>query len=288
MATVLTTFTTPNGTIARSEFRSITPKRCKLMTVDLSDELRDEYGLAEGQQLEIAFPFGPRDMRFANQSTIMSQIQRPGKKPLLERQNDPLRNVTFNAVIASTATAAGGRLDIMTGTTPVDDAMQTIERIAQSGATCKFLYGTVALGYFVSITKFDFTVQYRDAEGHPTRVKAEFTLTEKPAFAQELTNLPVIPNEPPPSDPPKPPPPDSSIDWLEALTMYDHEKIDDFVKHKIPEALKESATVDRNVWETIGMKEFFKLPGFPAPSGYSTGSTDSADWSYEPIPDTPN
>lgn len=279
MATVLTTFTTSNGTITPSEFRSVNPKRCKLTTVDLSEELRDEYNLADGQQLEIAFPFGPRDMRFSNTSTIMDQIQRPGKKPLLETRNSPLRTIAFNTVIASTANAAGGRKDIMTGTTPVDDAMQTIERIAQSGATCKFVYGTVALGFFVCLTRFDFTVQYRDAEGHPTRVKTEFQLTEKPAFVQELTNLPVIPNDPPPSDPPKKTKPQDP-EWLEVLTQYADEKVVDFVSEKVPEALETGEKIDQNVWESVGLINLYQLPGFPTVSA-------SADWALMPADNTP-
>jgi len=70
------------------------------------------------------------------------------------------------------------------------------------GVTCKFTYGTVDLGYFCVLTKFDFTVQLRDAEGHPTRVEVNIQLTEKPTFTQELTNLPVIPNDPPEQSPP--------------------------------------------------------------------------------------
>jgi len=275
MATVLTTFTTAGGIITPSEFRSVNPKRCKLTTVNLSAELRDKYSLSDGQQLEIAFPFGPRDMRFSNQATTMDQISRPGKKPLLEKRNDPLRQIAFNAVISSTATAAGGRRDIMSGTTPVDDAMETIERIAQSGATCKFVYGTVALGYFVSLSRFDFTVQYRDAEGHPTRVKAEFQLTEKPTFVQELSNLPVIPNDPPPSDPPKPSTPTEDDEYLEVLTQYTDETTADFIVNKVSESRgtldKETGEyvggtgerIDKNVWESVGLINLYQLPGFP-------------------------
>lgn len=199
MAIVQTTFITTQDTIRPSEFRSITPKRCKLSTVNLSAELQERYGV---EQLLVEFPFGPTNMQFASNAAIMDQISRPGKKPLLEKRNEPLRIVTFNAILAGTADATGGRIDLMTGMTPVDPALQTAERIAQSGATCKFTYGTVDLGYFCVLTKFDFTVQLRDAEGHPTRVEVNIQLTEKPTFTQELTNLPVIPNDPPEQSPP--------------------------------------------------------------------------------------
>jgi hypothetical protein len=200
MPIVQTTFISTQDSLMPAEFRSATPKRCKLSTVNLSAELQELYGV---EQLVLEFPFGPVDMKFGSNAAIMDQIGRPGKKPLLQKRNEPLRTTTFNAVLASTANASGGRLDLVTGMSPVDPALQTAERIAQSGATCKFVYGTVQLGYFVVLTKFDFTVKYRDAEGHPVRVDVQVGLTEKPAFAQELTNLPVIPNDPPEQDPPK-------------------------------------------------------------------------------------
>ena len=83
MATVLTTFTTANNQIIPSQFRSLNPKRCKISTINLSTELQESYGV---DQLEIEFPFGPRDMAFGSQATIMDSIQRPGKKPLLEKR----------------------------------------------------------------------------------------------------------------------------------------------------------------------------------------------------------
>ena len=216
MATVLTTFVTANNQIAQTPFRSATPKRCKLRTVNLSAELQELY---EVEQLEIVFPFGPKDLQHASQAAVMDQIARPGKKPLLEKRNEPLRTVTFNAVISGTAGPSGGKAEFLTGTTPVDAALETIERIAQSGATCKFTYGTVQLGYFCCLTKFDFTVKYRDSDGHPVRVDAQFQLTEKPAFSQELTNLPVIPNDPPEQPPPKGLSPEEKY-WAQVMSNF--------------------------------------------------------------------
>ena len=47
MAIVQTTFITTQDTIRPSEFRSITPKRCKLSTVNLSAELQERYGVEQ-------------------------------------------------------------------------------------------------------------------------------------------------------------------------------------------------------------------------------------------------
>ena len=267
MATVLTTFTTSNNQIIPSQFRSLNPKRCKITTINLSTELQELYDV---DQLEIEFPFGPRDMQFSSQATQMDQIQRPGKKPLLEKRNDPLRSVTFNAVIASTATASGGKLSLAAGTTPVDAALETIERIATSGAACKLLYGTVQLGYNVSVTKFDFTVKHRDSEGHPVRVDAQFQLTEKPVFVQELTNLPVIPNDPPPSDPPAAGQTPKER-WYQVLTQWDSGKLTDF-NVLMEAAVAAGETPDVYVYEQAGFQNLFydaskwekSVPEFPA------------------------
>ncbi len=267
MATVLTTFTTANNQIIPSEFRSMNPKRCKLSTINLPIELQELYGV---DQLEIEFPFGPRDMQFNSQAAMMDSIQRPGKKPLLEKRNEPLRTVTFNVVIASTAGASGGKLPLASGTTPVDTALETIERMAMSGAACKLLYGTVQLGYNVSITKFDFTVKHRDSEGHPVRVDAQIQLTEKPAFVQELTNLPIIPNDPPPSDPPG-----AQLtpkeEWYQVLTQWESGKLTDYMV--LVEAAKAAGEdINDYVYLQLGIAEIFNDVDFGSWPGIEIGT----------------
>lgn len=270
MATVLTTFITANDQIAASPFRSSNPERCILKTTDLSADFAEEYGLEEDGQLKIEFPFGPVDMQFSENAMQMDQIQRPGKQPLLEKKNRPLSRVSFKAVIAATATAQGGKLNHATGTTPVDPALQTIERIAQSGATCKFIYGTVQLGYNVVLTGFNFTVRHRDSEGHPTRVDADITLTEKPIFVQELTNLPVIPNDPPPLKIP------SAAEqrynnWYNLLTQMDTIMLDDFftLSRYADEA---GVTIDKSIFIKLGFDKLFSSAGQAAGVMEATGS----------------
>lgn len=263
MATVLTTFVTSNNVIVPSQFRSSSPLRCKIQTINLSADLQEQYGT---EQLEVTFPFGPRDMQFSNHAAIMDQIQRPSKKPLLEKRNEPLRMVTFNAVIASTAGPSGGKMDLVSGTTPVDATLETIERIAASGATCKFNYGTVQLGYFCVLTKFDFTVKLRDSNGHPVRVDAQFQLTEKPTFSQELTNLPVIPLDPPEVPIPKTPPSTTTATYPMVLSHFGPTALDSYIK-QLTDAGDAALGIDpvirkraENFWGDLAADASFGLP----------------------------
>jgi hypothetical protein len=186
MARVLTTFITPSNAVVDSPFRSVTPKRAilKRHINDTSDLSGYESTIADF----IEFPFGPKDLKYDGMSANMVEIGRPGKKPLLEKENEKLRGVTFNAVIAEKST--GGKLSVI-------PMLQTLEMLAGSGAVCSFTYGTTKLGFNVCLTNFSYTVKYRNAEGEPVRVDAGITLKEKPVFTQELVQLDVIPFTPP-------------------------------------------------------------------------------------------
>jgi len=193
MARVLTTFITPENAVVGSPFRSVTPKRAILKrhindTSDLSDY---ESTIADF----IEFPFGPKDLKYDGMAARMVEVSRPGKRPLLEKENNGLRSVTFNAVIAEKTT--GGKLSVI-------PMLQTLEMLAGSGATCTFNYGTTKLGFNVCLVNFSYTVKYRNAEGEPVRVDAAITLKEKPVFTQDLVQLAVIPFTPPPAKPKAP------------------------------------------------------------------------------------
>ena len=189
MARVLTTFVTRDAVID-APFRSVTPKRAilKRHVNDTTDTSLFDPTISD----VVEFPFGPKDLKYSGMTANMSRISRPGKKPLLEKENETLRSVSFNAVVANKQHG---------GTTSVIPTLQSLEMLATSGAVCSFTYGTTKLGYNVCLTTFDYTVKYRNAEGEPVRVDASIGLTEKPVFTQELIQLDVIPYTPPPAKP---------------------------------------------------------------------------------------
>ena len=203
MARVHTTFVTPNNVTINSPFRSVTPKRAVLKRHPNDSSNIEEFDATGAISETLEFPFGPKDLKFDGMAANMVQIARPGKRPLLEKENNKLRQVTFNAVIAVKETG---------GTTSVIPMLETLEMLAGSGAVCSFTYGTTKLGFSVCLTSFSHTVKYRNSEGEPVRVDASLTLTEKPVFTQELVQLDVIPFTPPkaklppaPEDPPDDP-----------------------------------------------------------------------------------
>ena len=203
MARVHTTFVTPNNVTINSPFRSVTPKRAILKRHPNDSSNIEEFDATGAISETLEFPFGPKDLKFDGMAANLVQIARPGKRPLLEKENNKLRQVTFNAVIAVKETG---------GTTSVIPMLETLEMLAGSGAVCSFTYGTTKLGFSVCLTSFSHTVKYRNSEGEPVRVDASLTLTEKPVFTQELVQLDVIPFTPPkaklppaPEDPPDDP-----------------------------------------------------------------------------------
>ena len=120
------------------------------------------------------------------------------------------------------------------------------------------------------MTGFNFTVRHRDSEGHPTRVDADITLTEKPIFVQELTNLPVIPNDPPPLKIP------SAAEqrynnWYNLLTQMDTIMLDDFftLSRYADEA---GVTIDKSIFIKLGFDKLFSSAGQAAGVMEATGS----------------
>tara|TARA_R100000742_G_C4278338_1_gene101016 strand:- start:1288 stop:2073 length:786 start_codon:yes stop_codon:yes gene_type:complete len=208
MARVLTTFVTPSNAVVDSPFRSVTPKRAilKRHVNDTSDLSEFDSTIADF----IEFPFGPKDLKYDGMAAKLVEVARPGKRPLLEKENNGLRAVVFNAVIADKTT--GGKISVI-------PMLQTLEMLAGSGATCTFTYGTTKLGFNVCLSNFNYTVKYRNSEGEPVRVDASVTLKEKPVFTQELVQLDVIPFTPPPTKPSAPAedPPDLPP-WLQVGT----------------------------------------------------------------------
>ena len=210
MARVLTTFITPENAVVNSPFRSVTPKRAilKRHINDLSDLSGYDSNISD----TIEFPFGPKDLKHDGMSANMSEIARPGKVPLLEKDAPRLRSVTFNAVISNKLSG---------GTISVIPMLETLEMLSGAGAVCSFTYGTTKLGYNVCLVNFSYTVKYRNSEGEPVRVDAAITLREKPVFTQQLVQLDVIPFTPPIQKPGDPPPTTGTPPWHTVHSQWD-------------------------------------------------------------------
>ena len=195
MPTVTTTFVSNVGPSSGQppSIRTSSPLRVKLSTVGLLDDDGNDANIV------VEFPFGPQNMSHDKSEARFREISRPGKKPLLAIENQQLRTISFNTIIADKA--SGGVL-------PVQDILDDIETIAANGHKCKLVYANTGLSYFVKITKYSFEIQYRNTDGEPTRVSAQFQLTEAPSLNQEITLLKAVFRKPNiTTDPPAPPKP---------------------------------------------------------------------------------
>ena len=203
MPFVTTTWVTDLPTGSPPVIRTVNPERAVLRTTGVQN---DE---GENADIEVAFPFGPRDISYDTLETKFVQIARPGKKPILAKQNQQLSTVTFKAVIADKE--SGGVL-------PVVDLLDDLTKIAENGYSCKFVYGHTSLSFFVAITKFSYAVQYRNTSGEPTRAEASFQLTELPSINQEIAELLAVYRTPTYTKAiPAAPPTDPEDDALEIL-----------------------------------------------------------------------
>ena len=193
MPTVTTTFVSNVGPSSGqpTSIRTSSPLRVKLSTVGLLDDEGNDANIV------VEFPFGPQNMSHDKSEARFREISRPGKKPLLAIENQQLRTISFNTIIADKA--SGGVL-------PVQVILDDIETIAANGHKCKLVYANTGLSYFVKITKYSFEVQYRNNDGEPTRVSAQFQLTEAPTLNQEIILLKAVFRQPNvTTDPPAPP-----------------------------------------------------------------------------------
>ena len=183
MPTVTTTFVSNVGPSSGqpTSIRTSSPLRVKLSTVGLLDDEGNDANIV------VEFPFGPQNISHDKSEARFREIARPGKKPLLAIENQQLRTVAFNAVIADKA--SGGVL-------PVQDILDDIETIAANGHKCKLVYANTGLSYFVKITKYSFEVEYRNTDGEPTRVSTQFQLTEAPTLNQEIILLKAVFRQP--------------------------------------------------------------------------------------------
>ena len=173
--------------------RTARPMRAKFVFPD-GFTTQDQYGNyvtllnAPGESVfALEFPFGPQDLKYDNFSPKFQELNRPFKKPLLVSDSSALRTVSFNAVIADRE--SGGKL-------PISAFLERLEAIADSAAPFQFTYGLSALPFSVVLTRFSYSVSYRNLEGEPIRAEVSIQLTESVFADQELVILKAIHRDP--------------------------------------------------------------------------------------------
>lgn len=133
--------------------------------------------------LQIEFPYGPLDVKYASIALRYQQIQRPGLQPLLVRSGPQLNVVTFTALIADKRSQ---------GKDNVEGMLDTLKEMAAADVDCEFIYGLSALPYRVRITQMDINSRYRNFEGQLTQANVSVQLTESPDFDPLLGELSAV------------------------------------------------------------------------------------------------
>lgn len=167
--------------LIESSFRTANPLRAILKGTGTAE------GPSSPSSLQVVFPFGPQNVEYGSYEGKFSEVVRPYRKPILAYENQQLRVVTFNALIADKP--SGGTLSIV----PYLDNLETMSRL---GWRCSFIYGLSSLGFDVAITKLSYTVKYRNTDGSPIRAEVSLQLTEMPFINQEITLLNAVYRQP--------------------------------------------------------------------------------------------
>lgn len=157
-------------------------KRCKIKAAN--DDSTIEY--------EIVFPFGPNRIKYDNHNGEYDQIDRPLVKPLNVFSKPSLRSITFEALIVhrrSGGLLPGPRWGDGDSVQEILDKLQTI---SQTGMTCKFIYGVTRLPYKCFLTKFSYTAERRSTEGEILSASVNIQLTEKVSYNPDASELPLI------------------------------------------------------------------------------------------------
>lgn len=157
-------------------------KRCKIKAAN--DDSTIEY--------EIVFPFGPNRIKYDNHNGQYDQIDRPLVKPLNVFSKPSLRVVTFEALIVhrrSGGLLPGPRWGDGDSVQEILDKLQTI---SQTGMTCKFIYGVTRLPYKCFLTNFTYTAERRSTEGEILSASVNIQLTEKVSYNPDASELPLI------------------------------------------------------------------------------------------------
>jgi hypothetical protein len=196
-------------------------------TVTRSDDVRylemiAAFGSLTDQPLEFKFAFPPQQISYSEMSPEITQIRRPGRKPLVAFSAYRSRQVSIEFLIA--VPFDGMFLD-------VEGDLDLVRRISQSGRPVTFVYADQFLGSefaetvsesapFWSITDLSFESMRRNAAGKIVSAQVSMSLVENINPDISIVELPPIEY----TDDPKPQNPDGSggskeedfIKWTDA------------------------------------------------------------------------
>lgn len=123
----------------------------------------------DGKKRSFTFPYSPLQMRFERRAIQYNEIERPGRKPLLEAKQYQLRQVSFDAVLVDRADPINGY---------VGEPMGALSAIAREDTDLRFSYDASVKSIVWRLSELSFEVARRNNANQPSLVVASITLTE--------------------------------------------------------------------------------------------------------------
>lgn len=178
------TFQTSQGNSSlskRSVFTTTKPAKAKLVSV----------GEIDGEKIKLEFPFGPQMVEHKANGARIVEVARPGRKPILLKENEVLRTVEFTVLVADKTNG---------GASSVVGTLDTLETLATEAIPCKFVYGLTTLTYSVLVTTYSYMIKRRNQAGEPIQVELTVQLTEYVALDQDIKELKAVTRTVPTTD----------------------------------------------------------------------------------------
>ena len=139
--------------------------------------------------LTFEFPFGPKEVQYAEHALKYQEIRRPGRKPLLRAQAPKNRSVKLNAVIADRTTRGLGSCE---------DQLDTLKEMAEADMDIEFRHGYVTFPARLRITAFNISSQERTLQGEISKANIDLSFKEVVPLNLEIVHLQAILEEPKP------------------------------------------------------------------------------------------
>lgn len=133
------------------------------------------------------FPFGPKEVQYADHALNYQEIRRPGRKPLLRAVAPKNRSIRMSAVIADRRTRGLGSCE---------EQLQILKDMAEADLDLQFRHGYVTFPARLRITSLGINSRERTLQGEITKAQVDLAFKEILPLNVDIINLTAILEEP--------------------------------------------------------------------------------------------
>ena len=137
--------------------------------------------------LHFEFPFGPKEVQYAEHALQYQEIKRPGMKPLLRARAPKNRTVSLSAIIADRSSRGLGSCE---------NQLQKLKDMAETDLDLEFRHGYVTFPARLRITSMNISSKERALTGEITKATVRLTLKEILPLNIDIVSLAAILEEP--------------------------------------------------------------------------------------------